>query len=272
MECLKRRFLDRAAVVSVAESKEGDYYNRWRLCTVTQVEELKILIRMFPIWATGIIFSVVYSQMATLFVEQGRMMDTTIGSFHIPPASLSTSDVITVIFLVPIYDRIIVPFARKFTSKERGFSDLQRMGMGLFISILCMSVAAIVEVARLKLAKEHLVLNIFWQVPQYVLMGASEFFTFVAQLEFFYDQSPDTMRSLCSALSLLTTALGNYLNSLILTLVSYFTTQGGKPGWIPNNLNEGHVDYFFWLLAGLSILNMLVFIVAAKGYKQKRVF
>ncbi|KAE9601028.1 hypothetical protein Lal_00039174 [Lupinus albus] len=103
-------------------------------------------------------------------------------------------------------------------------------------------------------------------------MGAGEVFMFVGQLEFFYDQSPDAMRSLCSALSLLTTALGNYLNSLILSLVTYFTTQGQNPGWIPNNLNEGHVDYFFWLLAGLSILNMFVFVVAAKRYKQKKSF
>ncbi|GJT54179.1 peptide transporter PTR2-like protein [Tanacetum coccineum] len=69
-------------------------------------------------------------------------------------------------------------------------------------------------------------------------IGAAEVFFFIGQLEFFYDQSPDVMRSLCSALSLLTTALGNYLSSLILSMVTYFTTRGGKPGWIPDNLNE----------------------------------
>ena len=86
---------------------------------MTQVEELKILIRMFPIWATGIVFSAVYAQMSTMFVEQGMMMDTSIGSFTIPAASLSSFDVISFIFWVPMYDRVIVPIARKFTSKER---------------------------------------------------------------------------------------------------------------------------------------------------------
>ncbi|KAJ1430529.1 PTR2 family proton/oligopeptide symporter, conserved site [Sesbania bispinosa] len=272
------RCLDRAAVVSDAERKSGYYSDKWRLCTVTQVEELKILIRMFPIWATGIVFAAVYAQMSTLFVEQGTMMETRVGSFNIPPASLSSFDVISVIFWVPVYDRIIVPIARKFTGKERGFSELQRMGIGLFISVLCMSAAAIVEITRLQLAKEldlvdkpvAVPLNIFLQIPQYFLLGAAEVFTFVGQLEFFYDQSPDAMRSLCSALSLLTTSLGNYLSSFILTVVTYFTTQGGSPGWIPDNLNKGHLDYFFWLLAGLSLLNMLVYIVAAKRYKQKK--
>ncbi|KAG9457631.1 hypothetical protein H6P81_002139 [Aristolochia fimbriata] len=209
--------------------------------------------------------------MTTMFVEQGTVMDTKLGSFSIPPASLSTFDTVSVIVWVPIYDRILVPIARKFTKKERGFSELQRMGIGLFVSMLAMAAAAIVEIRRLQIAEEYNLIHekvavpvsIFWQVPQYVLVGAAEIFTFIGQLEFFYDQSPDAMRSLCSALSLVTTALGNYLSSFILTVVTYITTKGGKPGWIPDNLNEGHLDYYFWLLAGLSFLNMLVYAYCA---------
>ncbi|KAL6970088.1 hypothetical protein U1Q18_029793 [Sarracenia purpurea var. burkii] len=270
--------LDKAAVISDAENKSEDFTNPWRLCTVTQVEELKILIRMFPIWATGIVFSAVYAQMSTMFVEQGTMMDTTVGSFSIPAASLSTFDVISVIFWVPVYDRFFIPIARKFTGNARGFSELQRMGIGLFISILCMSSAAFLEMKRLSLAEALGLVNedvpvpisILWQIPQYFFLGAAEVFTFIGQLEFFYDQSPDAMRSLCSALSLLTTSLGNYLSSFILTIVTSLTTKGGKDGWIPDNLNKGHLDYFFWLLAGLSFLNMVVYVFCAKMYKQKK--
>ncbi|GAB2298978.1 hypothetical protein Dimus_033054 [Dionaea muscipula] len=270
--------LDKAAVVSDSDMKSGNFSNPWRLCTVTQVEELKILIRMFPIWATGIVFSAVYAQMSTMFVEQGEVMDRTIGSFTIPAASLSTFDVVSVIIWVPVYDRILVPVARRFTGKERGFSELQRMGIGLFISILSMAAAALVEIKRLQLARElglvdldvAVPISIFWQIPQYVLVGAAEVFTFIGQLEFFYDQSPDAMRSLCSALSLLTTSLGSYLSSLILTVVTAATTADGNEGWIPNNLNEGHLDYFFWLLAGLSFLNLLVYVFCASKYQHKK--
>ncbi|XP_068662122.1 protein NRT1/ PTR FAMILY 8.3-like [Aristolochia californica] len=270
--------LDKAATLTDLDAKNEEFSNPWRLCTVTQVEELKILIRMFPVWATTIVFSAVYAQMSTMFVEQGTVMDTKVGSFTIPPASLSTFDTVSVIVWVPIYDRILVPIARKYTKKERGFSELQRMGIGLFVSMLSMAAAAIVEIRRLQIAKEYNLIHekvavpvsIFWQVPQYFLVGAAEVFTFIGQLEFFYDQSPDAMRSLCSALSLLTTALGNYLSSFILTIVTYLTTKGGKPGWIPDNLNEGHLDYFFWLLAGLSFLNMLIYAYCAVRYKSKR--
>lgn len=206
-------------------------------------------------------------------------MDTAMGShFSIPPASLSIFAIISIIIWIPIYDRVLVPIARKFTGKQKGITELQRMGIGLFISILSMTAAAIVEIKRLHLARELGLVNkkvalpfsIFWQIPQYFLLGAAEVFTFIGQHEFFYEHAPDAMRSLCSALSLLTNSLGSYLSSLILTIVTSYTTKGGKVGWIPNNLNEGHIDYFFWLLAGLSFLNLLVYIVCAINYKQKK--
>uniref|UniRef100_A0A1D1Z7N0 Peptide transporter PTR2 n=1 Tax=Anthurium amnicola TaxID=1678845 RepID=A0A1D1Z7N0_9ARAE len=272
------KFLDKAAIVSDADVTTESFSNPWRLCTVTQVEELKILVRMFPVWATGIVFCAVYAQMSTMFVEQGMLLDTTIGSFKIPPASLSTFDVISVIIWVPVYDRILVPFVRRFTGRERGFSELQRMGIGLFISILSMVAAAVVEIKRLEIARaDGLVesgapvpLSILWQIPQYFLVGAAEIFTFIGQYEFFYDQSPDAMRSLCSALALFTTALGNYLSSFILTVVASITTRGGRDGWIPDNLNKGHLDYYFWLLAGLSSLNLLIYVFCSSRYKYKK--
>ncbi|KAJ0669729.1 putative proton-dependent oligopeptide transporter family, MFS transporter superfamily [Helianthus annuus] len=122
---------------------------------------------MFPIWATGIVFSAVYAQMSTMFVEQGMMMDTTIGSFTIPAAFLSTFDVISVIFWVPVYDRILVPIARKFTNQGRGFTEFQGMGITLFLSILCMLAATLVEIKRLDIAASlgyntPVLLSIFW--------------------------------------------------------------------------------------------------------------
>ncbi|KAL6648499.1 hypothetical protein ACP70R_012723 [Stipagrostis hirtigluma subsp. patula] len=269
-------FLDKAAVIVSNEC--GGSHNPWRLCTVTQVEELKILMRMFPIWATGIVFFTVCAQNSSMFIEQGMVLNNQIGSFNIPPATLSSLDVISIVVWVPIYERIVVPIARRFTGKERGFSELQRMGVGLFVSTIAVAVAALVEIKRLQIARaEDLIhqkvpvpMSILWQAPQYLLVGVGEVFTSIGQAEFFYNQSPDAMRSLCSAFALVTVSLGSYLSSFILTLVSYFTTRNGQLGWIPDNLNEGHLDRFFWLIAGLSFLNLLVFMYYAQQYKCKK--
>ncbi|KAH1115127.1 hypothetical protein J1N35_008505 [Gossypium stocksii] len=271
-------FFDKAAVEIESDDIKGTV-NSWRLCTVTQVEELKAVIRLLPIWTTGIIFAAVYSQMSNLFVLQGERMNTHVGNstFKIPPASLSIFDTLSVIFWVPIYDRIIVPVTRKFTGHKNGLTQLQRMGIGLFISIFAMVVAAILELERLREVRRHnyyevkeMPMTIFWQVPQYFLIGCAEVFTLIGQLEFFYEQAPDAMRSFCSALQLTTIALGNYLSSLLVTIVTAITARNDKLGWIPDNLNYGHIHYFFLLLAALSVLNLGAFLLIAKWYTYKK--
>ncbi|CAA7043756.1 unnamed protein product [Microthlaspi erraticum] len=246
----------------------------WNLSTVTtQVEEVTILLRLVPIWASGIVFSVLHSQIYTLFVQQGRSMKRTMGSssFEIPPACLGVFDTASVFISVPIYDRLIVPFARRFTGLAKGLTELQRMGIGLFVSVLSLTVAAVVETLRLRLAKDlDLELTILWQIPQYFLMGTAGVFFFVGRIEFFYEESPDSMRSLCNAWALLTTTLGNYLSSLIVTVVACLS--GKDDGWIPSeNLDSGHLDYFFWLLVCLGSLNIPVFVYFSVKYTQRKV-
>lgn len=140
-----------------------------------------------------------------------------------------------------------------------------------------MIAAATLEQMRLKMVKEHnyydvkhVPMSVFWQVPQYFIIGCAEVFTFVGQLEFFYEQAPDAMRSLCSALSLTTAALGNYLSTLLVNVVMDVSTRGGGAGWIPDNLNKGHLHYFFWLLAVLSAVNLGVYLSVAKWYTYKK--
>ncbi|KAF5750861.1 Peptide transporter 1 isoform 1 [Tripterygium wilfordii] len=271
-------FFDKAAVEEIQTDRIKGLANPWRLCTVTQVEELKSIIRLLPVWASGIVFATVYSQMSTMFVLQGNTMDQHMGPhFKIPSASLSIFDTISVLFWAPIYDLMIVPFVRRFTGHERGFTQLQRMGIGLVISIFAMIAAGVLEVIRLDIVERNnyydlktIPMSIFWQVPQYFLIGCAEVFTFIGQLEFFYDQAPDAMRSLCSALSLTTVALGNYLSTLLVTIVTKITTRHGKLGWIPDNLNRGHLDYFYWLLAILSLLNFFVYLLIARRYTYKK--
>ncbi|XP_024967224.1 protein NRT1/ PTR FAMILY 8.2-like [Cynara cardunculus var. scolymus] len=270
-------FLDKAAVVLSSDHRNGSI-DPWKLCSGSQVEELKAVLRLLPIWATGIIFCTVYAQMSNLFVLQGSTLDPRVGtsSFEIPPASLGIFDTISVIFWVPVYDCVIVHVARRLTGQQNGLTQLQRIGTGLFISIFSMVCAGILEVVRLEIVSrnnyyelDRIPMSIFWQVPQYFLMGCAEVFTFIGQLEFFYEQAPDSMRSLCAALQLTITALGNYLSAFLVTIVTVISTQGGSPGWITDNLNYGHLDYFFWLLAGLSVVNLGVFITLAKRHTYK---
>ncbi|NP_001148128.2 peptide transporter PTR2 [Zea mays] len=278
------RFLDKAASVEPSDDKSRPA-SAWRLCTVTQVEELKCVLRLLPVWASGIVFAAAYTQMTTTFVLQGDTLDPYVGGFRVPAAVLSVFDTLSVMLWVPLYDRLVVPLARRATGHDRGFTQLARMGVGLVVLTAAMLAAGALEVARRRVIARHdmydtntgaggdgeyLPLSIFWQVPQYVVVGASEVFTFIGQMEFFYDQAPDAMRSLCSGLSMTSFALGNYVSSALVTVVARATARGGRDGWIPDDINRAHLDNFFWLLAMLCAGNFGVYLLIARWYTYKK--
>ncbi|EER91814.1 protein NRT1/ PTR FAMILY 8.3 isoform X2 [Sorghum bicolor] len=265
------RFFDKATIVVAPSSNEKapTANSPWRLCTVSQVEELKMLLRMFPVWASMVLFFAATAQMSSTFIEQGAAMDNHVGPFTVPPASLATFDVVAVMVCVPIYDTVLVPLARRGTGKERGLSQLQRLGVGLGLSVAGMAYAALVEGRRLSLARStqpSASMSIMWQAPAFAVLGAGEVFTAIGILEFFYDQSPDGMKSLGTALAQLAIAAGNYLNSAMIAAVAAVTTRNGEPGWIPDDLNNGHLDYFFWLMALLGVVNLLYFLHCSIRY------
>ncbi|KAG0574243.1 hypothetical protein KC19_VG247000 [Ceratodon purpureus] len=274
-------FLDKAAVKpndqeSVRKAEGSDSPSPWELCTVTQVEEVKLLVRMLPIWWTNLMFSAVFAQVGTLFLNQGTTMDRHMGpNFEIPAASMPLFITATICIFLPLYDKYFVPFVRSFTGDIRGLTLLQRIGVGQILSSLSIAVAAAVEMRRLRVAAENEMLDsgqvpmsIFWLLPQYVLTGICEVFISVGQMEFFLDQAPDSMRSLGNALYLSTVAVGSFVSSLLVSIVTD-VTHDSNGGWIGNNLNRSHMDYFYWLLAVLSFANTLTFVWCAQWYTYK---
>ncbi|OMO90130.1 Proton-dependent oligopeptide transporter family [Corchorus olitorius] len=276
------RFLDRAAMITSKDyanelEKNMNDRNPWRLCTITQVEEVKCILRLLPIWLCTILYSVVFTQMASLFVEQGAAMKTTVSNFHIPAAGMSSFDILSVATFIFIYRRVLDPIVARIKTKPKGLTELERMGIGLVIAILAMISAGVVELFRLQYANKDCPncenassLSIFWQIPQYMLIGASEVFMYVGQLEFFNGQAPDGLKSFGSALCMTSISLGNYVSSLLVTIVMKISAREDMPGWIPGNLNKGHLDRFYFLLAALTTVDLLVYIICAKWYKYTK--
>ena len=159
---------------------------------------------------------------------------------------------------------------------------LQRIGVGIFLSILCMGVAALIEMHRLNVVKKYdnekdadildgtIPMSIFWLLPQYILVGVCDVFSIVGQQEFFYDQVPDTSRSFGMAMYLSSVGVGNFLSSLLITIIETITNKGTQ-SWFANNINKGHLDYFYWLLCGMSFINLVVYIIVTNKYKYKEV-
>ncbi|KAF3457858.1 hypothetical protein FNV43_RR02518 [Rhamnella rubrinervis] len=263
-------FLNKASVKTGSTSP-------WMLCSVTQVEETKQMVRVIPIWVATFVPSTMLAQINTLFVKQGTTLDREIGGFKIPPASLVGFVTLSMLISVVLYDKFFVKMMQRLTKNPRGITLLQRTGIGMVLHFIIMTTASLTERWRLNVAKDHGVvenggqvpLSIFILLPQFVLMGTADAFLEVAKIEFFYDQAPESMKSLGTSFAMTTLGVGSFLSSFLLSTVSNVTKKHGHHGWILNNLNASHLDYYYAFFAVLNALNFVFFLVVSKLYEYR---
>ncbi|KAI3464337.1 hypothetical protein Pfo_021000 [Paulownia fortunei] len=268
------KFLNKALLRPNGLKQDG------KVCSISDIEEAKAVLRLVPIWATCLVYAIVFSQSSTLFTKQGVTMDRYISpSFQIPAASLQSVISLSIVVFVPIYDRILVPIARALSRKPAGISMLQRIGTGIFLSLLSMVIAALVERKRLETATEYglvdmpkatVPMSVWWLTPQYLLFGISDVFTMIGLQEFFYDQVPSELKSIGLALYLSIFGVGSFISSFLISVIEKATSGQGRDSWFSDNLNRAHLDYFYWLLAGLSAVAFIAYLYFAKSYIYNR--
>ncbi|XP_059637978.1 protein NRT1/ PTR FAMILY 6.2 [Cornus florida] len=271
------QFLDKAAIVTESdfEKNVSSTPNPWKLCPVTRVEEVKMMARLLPIWATTIIFWTAYAQMITFSVEQASTMERSIGHFQIPAGSLSVFFVAAILITLAVYDRLIMPLWKKWKGKP-GFTNLQRIAIGLILSTVGMAAAALAERRRLSVAKATgnttatLPISVFLLIPQFFLVGSGEAFIYTGQLDFFINQSPKGMKTMSTGLFLTTLSLGFFVSSFLVSVVKGVTGSNDGQRWLADNINYGRLDCFYGLLAILSLINFVIYIICAVWYKPQK--
>ncbi|KAJ4848996.1 hypothetical protein Tsubulata_041273, partial [Turnera subulata] len=262
----KFKCLDKAAIVEDENYVGVGKNDPWVVSSVMEVEEVKMVLKLIPIWSTCILFWTIYSQMNTFTIEQATFMNRKVGSFEVPSGSLSAFLFITILLFTSLNERFFVPLARKLTHNTQGLTSLQRIGIGLIFSIVAMIVAATIEKERRDSAvQRNTHISAFWLVPQFFLVGAGEAFAYVGQLEFFIREAPERMKSMSTGFFLSTLSMGFFVSSLLVSLVDKVT----KKMWLRSNLNKGRLNNFYWLLAVLGVVNFFIFLAFAKAHQYK---
>lgn len=274
----KLRCLNKACLVRDPRqylTVDGRISNSWSLCTVDQVEELKALLKVIPMWSTGLIMSVTLSQ-PTFQVVQAMSMDRHVTSgLEIPAGSFGMFTVISITLWIVLYDRLILPLASRIMGRPVHLTAKQRMGIGLFLSIVTMVVTAIIEYIRRGIATKEgfsddpqAVVNMsaMWLILPTCLGGIGNALNLVAQNEFYYSEFPQSMSSIATTLQGVGMSAASLLASFILNIVDNVTKSGGQPSWVSSNINQGHYDYYYWVLASLCFVNMLYFLLCSWAY------
>ncbi|KAG7021500.1 Protein NRT1/ PTR FAMILY 4.6 [Cucurbita argyrosperma subsp. argyrosperma] len=247
-------------------------------CTLKQVEEAKVVLKIFPIFASTIMLNCCLAQLSTFSVQQAATMNTKLGSLKVPPASLPVFPVIFIMILAPTYNHAIVPIARKLTKSEMGITHLQRIGTGLVLSIVAMAVAALVETKRKNVAlkthmldsSEPLPISFLWVALQYLFLGSADLFSLAGMMEFFFTEAPMSMRSLATALSWASLAMGYYFSSVLVSVINGVTKACRLTPWLyGRSLNHYHLERFYWLMCILSGLNFLQYLFWANRYTYR---
>ncbi|GMH15704.1 hypothetical protein Nepgr_017545 [Nepenthes gracilis] len=273
------RCLDKAAIIDDNDASR-EARNPWRLCSINEVEQVKLLFRLLPIWLCCLGYAIIVAQAHTFFIKQATTMNRRLGrKFQFPAAYLQAIPGITILISVPIYDKVFVPAARKITGVPSGITPVQRIGIGLALSTLTIVIAALVEVERLRVASHNGLLDapksvvpmtFWWLAPQFIVMGLSDLFAYVGMQELFYDQMPEDMRSMGSALTNGATGVGSFISSAVISAVQGVSARWGDE-WLVNNLNRAHLDYFYWVLAGLCALDVVIYVLVAKWFVRKKI-
>ncbi|KAA3463285.1 protein NRT1/PTR FAMILY 4.6 [Gossypium australe] len=247
-------------------------------CTVKQVEEVKVVLKIVPVFMCTIMLNCCLAQLSTFSIQQAATMNTKIGSLKVPPASLPVFPVIFVMLIAPTYNHVVIPFARKVTKTEMGITHLQRIGTGLILSIIAMAVAAVVEMKRKKVAIESGLLNsaeplpitFLWIALQYLFLGSADLFTLAGMMDFFFTEAPKSMRSLATSLSWASLSMGYYFSSVLISMVNNITSIFRHTPWLSgSNLNHYHLERFYWLMCILSSLNFFHYLFWANRYKYR---
>ncbi|RHY52456.1 hypothetical protein DYB34_010271 [Aphanomyces astaci] len=253
-----------------------------------EVKEVAQVVRLAPYFSFLIVFWAVYAQQSMNFVMQGCQMDLRVGDAQISSAMLSMFDAIVILVFVPVFNSVLYPVVESCGIK---LTLLRKMGIGFVVAIACMLVAGLTESARKDAGVlpdlnsncaqpgEHLAmsqLSVWWQSPQYLLVGIAEILvsipctttSYAVQLsdtdqlcvayDLFYSEVPESMRSVCQALNLLTTTLGSLVAGGTNSIFSF---------WIPSDLNTGHLEYVFYVFAALVLVNLAGFVVVSQGFE-----
>ncbi|KAG6763588.1 hypothetical protein POTOM_031014 [Populus tomentosa] len=266
MESLQTTSIQRDQAPSMKHSKRGGW-TTFPFIIVEEVEDLKILIKIMPLWSSSILLSTTIAMINSLTVLQALTMDRHLGPhFKIPAGSFLVFSILASALSISIIDRFLLPMWKNLT--RRSLKPIQQIGMGHVINIFAMVGSALVERRRLRVVRTHhlnreppgsvVPMSGLWLMVQFIVIGVGEAFHFPGQVALYYQEFPKSLRSTSTAMISLLIGIGYYLSTAIIDSVRRST------GWLPDNINDGRLDYVFWLLTAIAFVNFGYYLLCTK--------
>ncbi|TMW59663.1 hypothetical protein Poli38472_004732 [Pythium oligandrum] len=235
------------------------------------IEGYKKLFRCFPFAAYTIIWHCAYDQTDANFQSITQQCDlrwsrSDFDNRQVPGAMLGVFDPIVIVICIPILDSIIYPaYTRKFGKRPSNFG---KATAGLIVATIGLIWAGIFEILRrnsgpllredgtfvLDKGSDVPMNKMYWAgaIPNYVFIALAECLVNVTAYDVFYSTVPFSLKSMSVAVNLLMTSMGSSLTSAFTIMFSPYLES--------DDLNENNMEYMFFTLGAVSVLNLLAFI------------
>ncbi|RLN95262.1 hypothetical protein BBJ28_00022752 [Nothophytophthora sp. Chile5] len=237
------------------------------------VDGVKRVLRILPLNAFNVFWWVCQNQRGNnqSIVQQ---TDTRLGSgtfaTQMPGPTVQMFNPLGALFMIPLLERVVYPLYAKYAGKPA--SQYGKILTGYCIAVVGMLWTGVFEIIRRNASpltyvdssgETQFLLNddggevmndIPWwtAIPQYLLVALAGVMVAIPSYDLNYSEVPQSMRSSSIALAFFVNSMGSSLLSIIVLLF-------GK--YIPANLNDGHIEYMYFTLGGLMVVNIFFYVV-----------
>ncbi len=187
-----------------------------------------------------------------LLDAQSPFMDKTFFGIALAAGQIQTVNPVCILSFIPLslwlFQRIEKRTGKPFTTKRK-----------MLIGFVLMLFALLIESWISHRIDLHQSVHAGWQVLALVVLSAAEVLISISGLQYGYTHAPRALKSTIGSIWLLTMAFGNGLNSWLKSLAT------NNPGFAFLQCNT----LFYWFLAGLLAVNIVLYSVAMGRIREK---
>ncbi|KAJ0743314.1 putative proton-dependent oligopeptide transporter family, MFS transporter superfamily [Helianthus annuus] len=229
-------------------------------CYKEDVKVIRSLLRIFPMWGTFFVVSLISAVGNTFYYEQ---FDNLEYSYKIP---------VQMYFVIQQFSYFTIPFLYQWTSFRR--NQKLQIGVGMLCSFLSCIFAWLLEVNRVKELRnlgsrvdEYIETSIsfLWLVPQFFMLGCMEGLTVKGMLKFYVSQVDKPVQNYGEEYMEIVWCLGQLVNTSLMLILRR------QLGWFNEGTNdETRLDMYYLVLVCVCSVNLIIYtFVAIWFYKDK---
>ncbi|XP_042048176.1 protein NRT1/ PTR FAMILY 5.11-like [Salvia splendens] len=243
------RWVDKAAIAHGTETGG---------CSDVQVEKVKRLIKMLPMWSCFLTLSLVAASGSTFFFEEASVIEDG-GVINNDNKILILANVVRFTnFMGSVISNCIITKLRDRMKFNQQRMELVKIGMGMLCCVPCCIVAW-----RLASLRRNYYINVYWLTPQFILLGLMQGLSEDGLESFYESQASKSLLSFGPPFGELVMGIGKFMSMPCVLIFSMKSL-----GWFKKDIHASRLDKYYIFLAVLSLLNFVLYCFFGWWYRN----